>query len=379
MGIYKRGRIYWINYTADGRPYRESVGPDKRLAEQVLYKRKLAIAEHKFFPQRTRSAIGFREMADLYLELHAKQKPSARVTGGTLKALNAFFGDKPIDRITVPDVLKYLNGVKERASAATANRHHNILRAVFNRAIEWEKFTGPNPAAKVRQFRVENSRTQFLEKGDITRLLAACDSQILPVVSCALLTGMRHGEILNLRWEHIDFNNGTIHVLKTKSGEAREIPIAENLRSIIEENRRGDGGPVFKISSWALSRQFRKALKLAGIENFRFHDLRHTFASHFVMRTNDLPATQNLLGHKSPRMTQRYAHLSKGHLRSEMAVFNAGFSQFFHSRPSGGLEAGQKETADLDSPPSEDKASEIWSGRRESNPRLNLGKVPFYH
>ena len=379
MGVYKRGRVYWINYTADGRLYRESVGHDKRLAEQVLYERKLSIAEKKFFPQRSRTDISFTDMADLYWELHAKQKPSSQVTGYTLRNLKTHFGSKPLARITVPDVLQYLNAVKERASAATANRQHNILRSIFNRAIEWEKLNGQNPAAKVKQFRVENSRTRFLETGEITILLAACDPEIRPVVQFALLTGMRHGEILNLRWEHIDLANGVVHVLKTKSGEPREIPITADLHSLLVSLAKGDGGPVFRIHTRALSRHFANALSIAGITNFRFHDIRHTFASHFVMRTNDLPAAQKLLGHKSPRMTQRYAHLSKGHLQSEMAVFAAGFSQIFHSEGSGGTSAGQKETADLDSPPSENTASEIWSGRRESNPRLNLGKVPFYH
>ena len=79
-GVYKRGNIYWINYKADGKLCRELVGRDKRLAEQVLCSRRLAIAEGKFFPQRNRSSVPFREMAGIYWELHAKQKPRAQVT-----------------------------------------------------------------------------------------------------------------------------------------------------------------------------------------------------------------------------------------------------------------------------------------------------------
>ena len=379
MGVYKRANTYWINYMADGKLCRESVGRDKRLAEQVLYTRRLAIVEGKFFPQRNRSSIPFREMADMYWKLHAKQMPSAQVTKYQLIMLSDFFDNTPLDRITIPDILQYLNGVKERASAATANRHHNTLRAIFNRAIEWEKLNGPNPAAKVKQFRIENSRTRFLEIGDITRLLAACDTQIQPIVSFAILTGMRRGEILNLRWEHLDLTNGIIHVLKTKSGEPREIPLAPDLAVILADLRKGDGGPVFNMDSRLLNTRFSKALMLAGITDFRFHDLRHTFASHFVMRTNDLPTLQKLLGHKSPRMTQRYAHLSKGHLQVEMQVFAAGFSQIFHNQVNPMVGDAQKETADRDGLPSKNDALKSWSGRRESNPHLNLGKVAYYH
>lgn len=352
MAIFKRQNVWWIDYYVCGKRKREKIGPSHKLAEEVLHKRKVEIAEGKFFPNRHKSASKFNVVADLYWENHAKHKPSIKAAYYTLKPLKAFFNDKPLDQITTLDVVKYLNGVRERASAATANRHHNVLRAIFNRAIDWELFSGQNPASKVKQFRVENSRTRFLENQDITRLLAVCDHEIRPIVIVALLTGMRHGEILNLRWEHIDLANGVIHVLKTKSGEPREIPIMPRLRALLESIRRGDGGKIFTISSRALNRHFSKALHLAGIQDFRFHDLRHTFASHFVMRTNDLPATQKLLGHKSPRMTQRYAHLSKGHLQVEMQVFESGWANILTppifgpqgvpaSRPGGTIQGNQ--------------------------------------
>lgn len=326
MGTFQKQNVWWIDYYVCGKRKRERIGPSKKLAKEVLLKRKLEIAEGKHFPLRQHKTISFSEMADLYWELHAKQKPSAAVTPYTLKQLKCHFGNSPLDKISVPDVLKYINGVKEKFSAASANRHHNILRAIFNRAIEWEKFAGQTPAAKVKQFRVENSRTQFLENADIVRLLAACDEVIQPIVEVALLTGMRRGEILNLRWEDINLAQGVIHVLKTKSGDPREIPMAAKIRTLFNSLGNKDGGSLFNISTRILNTRFSKALNLAGITDFRFHDLRHTFASHFVMRTNDLPSTQKLLGHKSPRMTQRYAHLSKGHLQVEMAVFDTGWT-----------------------------------------------------
>lgn len=330
-GIYLRNKIWWIDYRVNGKRYREAVGSSKKLALEALHKRKADVAENRFFPARQRNEIFFAEIADLYWELHARQKPSATVTIYHLKQLKSFFGAKLLGQIAVPDVLKYVNEVKERSTAATANRHHTILRAIFNRAIEWEKFYGQNPAARIKPFRVDNARTQFLENADITRLLAACDNEIQPIVIVALLTGMRRGEIVNLRWEHIDLTNGVVHVLKTKSGEPREIPIAPKLRALLQSIRKGDGGSVFALSTRVINTRFSMALKLAGITNFRFHDLRHTFASHFIMRTNDLPATQKLLGHQSPRMTQRYAHLSKGHIQVEMQVFDSGWSKIWGS------------------------------------------------
>ena len=252
MAIFIKQGSYYIDYYADGKRFREKVGASLKLARQVEIKRKAEIAEGKFFPQRTKPTITFPEMADLYWDLHAKQKPGARFTGSILKRLRPVFGQKRLDQITIPDVIRYLNEVKEKSSPATANRYHNVIRAVFNRAIEWEKFFGRNPAAKVKQFQTDNDRTRFLEKEEIARLLAVCDSGIYAAVVCALMTGMRQAEVLDLRWGR---------------------------------------------SARSLHRHFAKALRLAGISDFRWHDLRHTFASHYIMRTNDLPATQNMLGH----------------------------------------------------------------------------------
>ena len=378
MAIFKRGDNWWIDYYADGKRHRELIGPNAKLAKETLYKRKLEIAEGKFFPERLKTTVSFSEMADLYWELHAKQKPSAASTQRLLKRLKNVFGPQKLDQISIPDILRYLNDVKTKASAASANRYHNVLRSIFNRAIEWEKFQGKNPAAQVKQFRVDNSRMRFLEKEEIARLLATCDSEIYAAVVCAVFTGMRQGEILGLRWESVDLTNGIIYVLQTKSGKPREIPMAEKLLSVLKSIKRGDGGPVFNITARSLSRHFAKALKIAGISDFRWHDLRHTFASHYIMRTNDLPATQNLLGHQSPRMTQRYAHLSKSHLRVGMQVFEAGMDTIW--TPSA-LENPRPESEKSGAEPFfvEKLAEGNSSGRRESNPRLILGKDPFYH
>jgi len=114
----------------------------------------------------------------------------------------------------------------------------------------------------------------FWRHGEITRLLLACDEELYPIVVCALMTGMRQGEILRLRWEHIDLANGIIYVLRTKSGAPREIPIASKLSTVLKGLIKGDGGPVFTLLAYQVQRRFAGACKLAGIEGFHFHDLR---------------------------------------------------------------------------------------------------------
>jgi integrase len=124
-------------------------------------------------------------------------------------------------------------------------------------------------------------------------------------VEVALLTGMRRSELLGLKWEQI--RNGFIYLTETKGGKARQIPINDRL-----EGRR----------FYEVKRSFVSACRRAGIEDFRFHDLRHTFASRLVMKGASLKAVQELLGHADLKMTMRYAHLSHEHLRDSVNLLN---------------------------------------------------------
>ena len=132
---------------------------------------------------------------------------------------------------------------------------------------------------------------------------------------------MRLGEILNLKWQDLDFNQKFIYIENSKNGEKREVPMNNFLLKMMaqlkETSNYGDyifshkdGSPLKGVY-----RSFKSACKRAGIKNFRFHDLRHTFASHLVMNGVDLKTVQELMGHKSFSMTLRYAHLSPDHKR----------------------------------------------------------------
>jgi integrase len=135
---------------------------------------------------------------------------------------------------------------------------------------------------------------------------------------------MRQGELLRLDWKNVSLERLTIYILEAKSGKPREVPITNKLREVLETLGPKREGSVFDLPKITLRRHFEKAMAGAHIAGFRFHDLRHTFASHFIMRTNDLPALQRLLGHSTPAMTLRYAHLSNGHMAANMATFEAG-------------------------------------------------------
>jgi integrase len=242
------------------------------------------------------------------------------------------FGNYKLSSITPLMVKEMRNKIKETSTIATANRYKAVLRSIFNRDKDWKLFYGENPAAVEKLEKEAPNRLRYLSTEEIPLLLAACSREIYPVVVCALLTGMRRGEILGLKWDDVDLTERIIYLTETKSGKPREIPIMQKLYDTLIDMPR-DGAFVFNVTKITLRSRFETALKQAGITGFRFHDLRHTFASHFIMRTSALPALQKILGHSTPILTQRYAHLSNKHLRVNMELLDAEWTPIWTPSP----------------------------------------------
>ena len=324
--INKKGdKIYYIDYyDGRGRRVREKVGTSKRLAEIALQKRKVQIAENRFLDIKKKPKITLKELIELYLKEYAEpNKKSYSTEIFRANNLLSYFGENELAvEITPLDIEKYKSYRKDKVKTSTVNREIAFLKHVYTKGIEWGKVYD-NPVKKVKLFKEDNRRLRFLSQDEIIRLLNFAQGQMKAIIITALNTGMRLSEILNLKWRDVDFDTGFITILNSKSGEKREIPIsntlAESLRNVIRHigseyvfnNKYGK--PVKDIRG-----SFKKALKLACITDFRFHDLRHTFASHLVMKGTDLMTVQELLGHKTLEMTMRYSHLSPDHKRKAM-------------------------------------------------------------
>jgi len=231
--------------------------------------------------------------------------------------------------------------------AATVNRELNCLKHMFTKAQDWN-MTATNPTRGVKLLRKENSRIRFLSKEECLRLYRACSKHLRPIVLIALHTGMRRGEILNLKWEDIDFDRRLIYIRQTKSGESREIPMSDVVLSTLSRLE-ATGEYVFSKDGDRrrdLRTGFANALKRAGITDFRFHDLRHTFASHLVMSGVDLLTVKELLGHKTIDMTLRYSHLSPSHKRKAMESLRLLDGHFLDTRKVSGTSADKPSCCD---------------------------------
>ena len=320
MAIFKKQGVYWIDYYFQGTRKREKIGTSRSLAGKVLIKRQAEIAESRYFPERQRQAVAFRGFSAKYWERHW-QYLQGRGGRYVRENLEKVFGDKNLSAISLADVQDFYNATRTATSVATANRYSARLANMFEKARLWGDFFGTNPVKGLERGREDGRRVRFLSMPEIGQLLAVADPRIKPVLVCALHTGMRRGEILGLRWENVNLEQSVLHIVKSKSGKPREIPIRPQLGGLFQAIGPKKDGLIFDITIITLRRTFDRAIKAAKVTPFRFHDLRHTFASHFVMRTGDLPALQNLLGHFSLKMTQRYAHLAKSHLASGIQLF----------------------------------------------------------
>jgi len=216
--------------------------------------------------------------------------------------------------------------VERRLTAAAVNRPLALLRHLLRLAHEeW----GELPAVpKIRTEKEPQGRLRWLTQDEATRLLEACRGSRNPaladLVEFCLFTGMRRGEALGLAWDQADRARGVIRLEVTKTDRRREVPLGANADGVLARRWSPNArGYVFGSRNWNTFRSaWEAALSAARVENFRFHDLRHAFASWLVQRGRTLKEVQEALGHQTITMTMRYSHLAPDHLRAAVAVLD---------------------------------------------------------
>src|SRR6266568_1346339 len=314
--IYKRGNSWCVGFTVNGQRVRESVGPNKKIAQKVLSLRMTQVLEDRYFPpNRQLGRMPFKDFAQMYLEREGLLLKSIRTERNRVLAWAREFGSRSLGQITREEIEA---GRRERMTTsrpATINRDLSRLRRMFSLAVEWGLLE-ESPMKSMKFLRENNARTRYLSLEECQRLIASCIApHIRALVGIALHSGMRLGEILNLRWYDLDFASGFILVRDSKNGESRHVPMDATLFALFRAYpHRPSTDLVFSSSSGGhivdVRTGFQNACKRAGLIDLHFHDLRHTFASQFVMSGGDLYILKEILGHKSITMTQRYAHLS---------------------------------------------------------------------
>jgi integrase len=211
-------------------------------------------------------------------------------------------------------------------SAATVNRYLAAISHVYTIAWREWNWINHNPVLNIKKLKEPRGRVRFLNEQERQRLLDNCNESrslfLYPIVVLALSTGMRRGEILGLKWRDVDFDTKRIVIQETKNGERRAVPLVGTALQLIEKlkiNARDSKddyifhSPENRTKRCSIRTAWEFAIKRAEIENFRFHDLRHSTASYLAMNGASLLEIADILGHKTLQMVKKYSHLSEDH------------------------------------------------------------------
>ena len=314
---------WYADWRLPNRKRRRKLMPNKALAEQYESQQKLKIMRGEVGIVDS-EPVTLREFFNRYFERHTKinKKASAHVTEPfMMRGINKHLGDMRLTDIT-PEVIEKFKAKRlaEKRNPATINRGLGLLSNIFTKAIEWDVIHTANPLRKVKSFKVNNTRVRYLSRDEITRLLDATTGVLRDIVQIALNTGMRRGEIQKMRRKDINFSNNVFAITDQKNGETSYLPMNRVCREVLSKYRDlEDNAQPF---AYDFSSTFDRIVRKHKILNFRFHDLRHTFASSLVMSGIDLNTVRELLRHKSLAMTLRYSHLAPGFKQAAVAILD---------------------------------------------------------
>jgi site-specific recombinase XerD len=332
-GIFERppaSGIWWISYfDGAGRWHREKVGR-RSVAIEAYVQRKREIREGRYLApvERRPPKMIFGDLVDRALA-HKKTRVSPMSYRNDVWRFDLRFDD--LRRLRLCDVTtelieETLQSIFEtnEVSGETMNRYRSMLSSFFNYGVR-NGLVKENPVARIPRFRGNEHRVRFLgaDEEKALRVAVRVDwPELEAEMDLALHTGIRRGEQFSLNWQNVDLDRGILTV-KGKTGR-RFVPVNSAARAAIEKLYAESNGSAFVCARTKNDQQrdwrrwFQEATEKAKIDNFHWHDLRHTFASRLVMAGVDLSSVRELLGHKSILTTMRYAHLAPDHQKANV-------------------------------------------------------------
>lgn len=310
MSLYQReGSPYWqYSFTISGVRFRGSTGKrTKREAQIVETERRYEAKQRRKrdAPWRLRDCFG------AYWNEHARHVRSASFVYRKLDALTRILGkDTPIMDLTNALLLDYRAARRgEGLQAHSVNRDFNCLKAALNHARTMHGQQIPSLAWKKIKVAEPPNRTRFLSHDEYHRLLSVSDAELQRIIRFAVATGLRKDNILRLDWREVDLSSARITVT-VKGNKLHSIRLTPEVRAMLATDTERKGR-VFDVTNFR--KRWDRVIKDAGLDDFRFHDLRHTFASWARMAGADLADICEALGHSNVAVTMRYAHIEPAH------------------------------------------------------------------
>lgn len=326
MALYKRGKYWYYEFEFRGRRHRRSTRETSKVRARAV---EAATLDELRNPVQQVEDITFKDLAGKYLKIHAATKRGETFYKYTVRVLKRHFGEVMLSEIGPAEVDAFMAERRTEVKTATANRSLAVLKHMFKLAMRWGHLV-KNPAAGVMREREPRGRESFLTEDQASTLIRETPAWLRPLIVTALHTGARQGELLALTWGDVDLDRETLTFTRTKNGEPRVVRMSQTVKATIEDLPRGlPAARVFRNQSGSpihrdgLTWSFRRAVRLAGLEGFRFHDLRHSAASFLVQAGVPLNTVREILGHRSLGMTLRYAHLAPDHQADAVAAMDA--------------------------------------------------------
>lgn len=339
MALYKRGKVWWMSFMYQGRQVRRSTETtNKRLADKIHAKVIMQVAEGKWFEMDNGRHRSFEELAEKYENGVYKELKSCKSTQSYLNQLKEFFGSYALSEIDTSLIDEFKQRRKEEVKPATINRQLTILKRIFNLAKNRWQWMKDIPYIEMES-RADKKRVRYLSFEEYHKLLDCCEGWLKKIVAVAAWTGLRQGNILCLRRSQVNLSARIIMLEgeETKNQENLVIPLADSAYGVLKDAMKvahfkspyvfckEDGRLYYAVE---VQRAFKRALGRAEIEDFRFHDLRHCFASWNRQAGVDIDTLADLMGHKDARMTRRYAHITPAHLTGAVALLEKSYHNF---------------------------------------------------
>jgi len=320
---------------------------NKELARKIEAKVMYRLAEGTWFQKDPADEVFFGDVWRKYLEEDARYRAPIHYDRARqcAKHFLPVLQDLKLSQIT-PSVLSTYKTrrFKDGVSGTTVSKELGFIRRVFSLCKKEWQLIKQSPFEFFTMPKENRPRIRFLAPGEFDKLVFHCPSWLKPMVTLARYTGLRRSNVITLAWSQVDLQNRVINCEYMKNGEHLTIPINETAYALLTSIRKNkvvrldcpyvfhDSGKLYSPNQVSVA--FRRVCLRAGIKNFRFHDLRHDFASQLVQRGSDLYRVQHLLGHKDPRMSAKYSHLRVEHLRNTVESLdkNRGGHKIGHSQ-----------------------------------------------
>lgn len=315
MTLYLRNKTWYYDFWYQGRRHRKAVGKDRRLAEKaetIAKAKTMQAAIEETYGLSVKKFPKFNQFAQQYLEYSKANKKSWQRDRFAIQNFLKYFSNYYLNQITPWLIEKFKLERAKCVKPISVNRDLACLKNMYTMAIKWKKATS-NPVKEVNMFKVNVRRERVLNYEEEGKLLEKAEDPLKAIIEFALNTGMRYSEILNLTWEDVNLESKVAIIKDTKSNRTRYIPLNEIAINTIKRMK----DLQFKINpDRVFDRQdvqvsWRKLANACGLYDFRFHDLRHTFATRLKDTMADIVTIKELLGHSSLEMTQRYSHTSE--------------------------------------------------------------------